>query len=108
MNIAWGHLGHVTTLAQLGLIGLFVYSYYLPMTVIKTSRVLWEKTTKEVKFLGLFGGVTMVWYWICFLMSDSYLAQKPLAGIIFGVLWAQAMLIDPSLKSMKRSPVKCK
>jgi hypothetical protein len=91
--IAWGHLGHVTTLAQLGLIGLGVYSFYLPITIIKSSRTLWKHATNEIKFLGLLAGTSMIWFWICFIMSNSFLAHHMVAGIIFGAVWKQARLI---------------
>ncbi len=92
LTVAWGHLGHVTTLAQLGLIGLFIYSIYFPLTVVQASRRLWQEASDEVKFLGLFAGLTMIWFWICFFMSDSFLGQHAAAGIIFGAAWRQAML----------------
>jgi hypothetical protein len=92
-RVAWGHLGHVTTLAQLGLVGLFVYSFYLPINVVQSSRLLWLKTSNEVKFLGLLAGLTMIWFWICFIVSDSFLSQNAARGIIFGVAWRQATLL---------------
>lgn len=91
--VAWGHLGHVTTLSQLGLIGLAAYSFYLPATIIKASRKLWRYSTREVRFLGLFAGIAIMWYWICFFISGSFLSQHSLTGIIFGAAWRQAMLI---------------
>ena len=91
--IAWGHLGHVTTLAQLGLIGLFVYSFYFPLKVVQMSIKLWDKTSHEAKFFGLLSGLTMIWCWICFFMSDSFLGQHVTEGIIFGSAWRQEMLL---------------
>lgn len=91
-RMAWGHLGHVTTLAQLGLIGLFVYSFYLPAIIIRQSKELWLRaTSQEVRFLGLLAGVCIIWHWICFFMSSSFLEQCPVLGIIFGAAWAQGM-----------------
>ncbi|MEN8263539.1 MAG: hypothetical protein ABFR82_08765 [Nitrospirota bacterium] len=100
--ISWGHLGHVTTLAQLGIIGLVVYSFYLPATIIKSSRKLWEQATDEIKFLALLTGSSMIWYWICFLMSSSFLGQYPLAGIMFGAVWRQSTLIETDRAVKKR------
>jgi hypothetical protein len=91
--IAWGHLGHVTILSQLGIIGLVVYSFYLPATIIRASMTLWKHETKETKFFGLLAGIIMIFYWICFIMSDSFLSQHMVGGIIFGAVWRQAKLI---------------
>jgi len=101
-RVAWGHLGHVTTLAQLGLIGLFIYSIYLPLKVVQASRRLWEEASKEIKFLGLFAGITMLWFWLCFFMSDSFLQQHAAAGIIFGAAWRQAMLLETDSATEKK------
>jgi hypothetical protein len=90
--IAWGHLGHVSTLSQLGIIGLVVYSFYLPLTIIKASRKLWIQASGEVKYFGLFAGGSIIWYWICFFMSNSFLSQHVITGIIFGTVWRQAVL----------------
>jgi hypothetical protein len=99
--IAWGHLGHITTMAQLGIIGLIVYSFYLPITIIKASKRLWKQTSDEVRFLGLLAGIAVIWYWICFTMSDSYLGQHAIAGLIFGTAWRQAMLIKTPWTKVK-------
>ncbi len=103
LTVAWGHLGHVTTLAQLGLIGLFVYSIYLPFIIIQASRKIWIEASDEVKFLGLFAGLTMIWCWICFLMSSSFLGQYAAAGVIFGAAWRQAMLLKTDKAAERKS-----
>lgn len=90
---AYGHLGHVTTLSQLGLIGLFVYSIYFPIKIVQASRKLWNEQSDELKFFGLFAGLCMIWCWICFFMSDSFLSQHAVEGIIFGAVWRQASML---------------
>jgi len=92
-KVAWGHLGHVTTLAQLGLLGLFVLSVYFPKKVVDAGLVLWKAADGEVRFLGLFAGLTMVWCIICFFLSDSFLSQLPTRGLIFGAAFRQAQLL---------------
>jgi len=89
-KVAWGHLGHVTTLAQLGLIGLLIYSFLLPNTVIRASITLWQHRQEELKFLGLMAGTCIISSWICFLMSDSFLGPHASEGIIFGAAWRLA------------------
>jgi hypothetical protein len=93
-RIAWGHLGHVTTLAQLGLIGLFVYSLFLPLKIVHASKKLWEYPSTEIKFMGIIGGVCIISSWICFFMSDSFLSQRAVEGIIFGAVWRSAIVIQ--------------
>lgn len=93
-DVAWGHLGHITTLAQLGLIGLFVYSYLLPIAIVKYSKKLWQFATDETKYLGLLAGVCMISSWICFIMSGSFLSHNVTAGIIYGSTYRQARNIS--------------
>jgi hypothetical protein len=99
--IAWGHLGHVSTLSQLGIIGLVVYSFYLPLTIIKASRKLWIQASGESKYFGLFAGASIIWYWICFFMSNSFLSQHMITGIIFGAVWRQAVLCKTLVNTSK-------
>ncbi|MDH4027217.1 MAG: hypothetical protein OEU95_00100 [Nitrospirota bacterium] len=104
-HIAWGHLGHVTTLAQLGLVGFAIYSIYLPFTVVTACRKLWRHNSYEIKYFGLLAGTTMIASWICFLMSDSFLAQHATEGIIFGAAWRQARLMGTDKEFMKQTSI---
>ncbi|MDH5716434.1 MAG: hypothetical protein OEZ22_02215 [Spirochaetia bacterium] len=83
-RVAWGHLGHITTLAQFGIIGLFIYSFYFPFKIIKISRELWKSNSEVIKFISILAGLIMIWNWICFLMSDSFLTIHNIDAIIFG------------------------
>jgi len=93
LDVAWGHLGHVTVLAQLGVFGLIVYSILFPAIIIKSSIKLWKITTGDIKYLGLLAGVCMISSWICFFMSGSFLNQNVVLGIIFGTTYRQAMYL---------------
>lgn len=95
-RVAWGHLGHITILAQLGLVGLIIYSFYLPLTVIKASIKLWENQSENIKFFGLLTGIGMISSWFCFFMSDSYLSQHAFDGIVFGAAWRITTLLQKS------------
>ena len=86
-RVAWGHLGHVTILAQLGLVGLLVYSVQLPIEVIRHGRNLLERTDDHVRFFGLLAVTCMTWSWICFFFSDSFLGSHASDGFIFGAAW---------------------
>ena len=88
--IGWGHLGHVTTLAQLGLFGLFIYSFYFPWIIIKASLFLWKDYSQDIKFLGLLTAACMISSWVLFIMSDCFLAQHAVEGLIFGGAWGIA------------------
>lgn len=96
-RVAWGHLGHLSILTQLGIVGLFVFSIYLPIKIIQAARKLWRENSQEIKFLGLLGGMCMVWSWICFFMSDSFLGYTHFTdGIIFGSVWSQVRALKVS------------
>ncbi|MFZ2171687.1 MAG: O-antigen ligase family protein [Methylococcaceae bacterium] len=101
-RVAWGHVGHLSTLAQLGIIGFLVFAIYLPHKVIQASGVLWRGSSQELKFFGLLGGMCMVSSWVCFFMSDSFLGHHAVEGVIFGGVWAQARLSIVQEKGEKK------
>ena len=90
-RIAWGHVGHVTTLSQTGLIGLLVYSLLLPLGVIKSAKQLWRQSSHEARLMALTAGGCAIWYWFCFFMSDNFLATHMVEGFLFGAVWRQAL-----------------
>jgi hypothetical protein len=55
-TVAWNHLGHITTLAQLGLLGFIVYSIWLPLVAIRDGRSNWRHSNPSVRFIGLLAG----------------------------------------------------
>lgn len=90
-RIAWGHVGHLTTLSQTGLIGLLVYSFLLPFSVVKSALQLWRQSSHEARLMALTGGGCAIWYWFCFFMSDNFLAIHMVEGFLFGAVWRQAL-----------------
>jgi hypothetical protein len=90
--IAFGHLGYVTYLAQLGLVGLIVYGFYLPLSVIRDGRSLWWRSgSPAVRYLGLLGTASMVHLWIGFLVGSNLLgAGTMIIGVIYGSMWGMA------------------
>lgn len=87
--IAYNHLGYITYLAQLGLVGLLIYGVYLPLSVIRNSRRVWLNSQGEAtRFLGLLVGSTFVHLSIVFLASGSLLSHAPVSGLLGGAVWA--------------------
>ena len=93
--IAFGHLGYVTYLSQLGLVGLFIYGIYLPLSVLRDARRLWRHgALPELRYLGLLTGASIIFLSIMFLMSSSYLSVSYFAtGTLYGAAWALARVI---------------
>jgi hypothetical protein len=90
LTVAWGHLGHVTVLAQLGLVGLFIYSIYLPVTVLISARTLRQSHDEIHRYWSLLAAACAISTWIMFFMSDSFLMPHAVEGIIFGAAWRLA------------------
>jgi hypothetical protein len=88
--IAFGHLGYVTYLSQLGLIGLIVYGIYLPLSIIKDGRWLWSYGGDTViRYVGLLGTASIICLSIMFIMSSQLLSPGYEApGILYGAMWA--------------------
>jgi O-antigen ligase len=91
-RIAFGHLGYVTYLSQLGVIGLLVYGALLPVEIVRRSRRLWhEGETQSVRYLGLFGGACIIHASLLFFMSSHYLSVSSFVpGVVFGGVWGLA------------------
>lgn len=95
--IAYNHVGYITYLAQLGLVGLLIYGVYLPLSVLRNSRRVWLNSQGEAtRFLGLLAGSAFVYLSIVFLISGSLLPHAPLPGILAGAVWALSSQQAPS------------
>ncbi len=91
-KVAFGHLGYVTYLSQLGLIGLLVYGFCLPLSVFRNGWWLWRYADPEVlRYLGLLGVASIVCLSIMFVMSSQFLGLGSFApGVLYGAVWAAA------------------
>ena len=92
-SIAFGHLGYVTYLSQLGLFGLFVYGFYLPYRGIVLSRLVWRNAKDNIsEFLAVFATSAMLFNCIRFTMSESFLSSEGFVatGVLFGAVWGLA------------------
>jgi hypothetical protein len=88
--VAFGHLGYVTYLAQMGLVGLLIYGVYLPFSILRGARRLWSTSdVAEVRFLALLSGASITYLSLMFVMSSQFLSpgfEAP--GVLYGSLWA--------------------
>lgn len=89
-HIAFDHLGYVTYLSQLGLIGLFVYGLRLPLGVLCDAKRLWMRQDSDsLRCLGLLGGASIACLSIVFAASSHFLAMGYEApGAVYGAVWA--------------------
>jgi hypothetical protein len=108
-HIAFMHLGYVTYLAQLGLIGLFVYGIYFPLRVIQDGRRLWEAGQSPiVQYVGVMAVATMISNSIGYLMSGSLLTvDTTVMAVLYGAVWALARhaaagVSDSALEAVER------
>ncbi len=88
-RIAFAHLGYITYLSQLGLIGLLVHGLYLPLDVLRSTRRLWTyRESSDLRYLGLLGGISVICLSIMFAASSHFLAiGYEAAGILYGAAW---------------------
>lgn len=87
-EVAWGHLGYIAYLARLGLVGLFVYGIYVPLSGIRAARRLYlnssDDTLRELASLGL---ACFIVNSVAHSMSGSYLQLgSVISGLLFGAV----------------------
>lgn len=89
-RIAFGHLGHVTYLSQMGLIGFLAYGLYFPLRVLQDGRWLWGNGGQPVlRYVGLLGAASIILLSIMFLMSSHFLSLGYFApGVLYGSMWS--------------------
>ena len=93
-RIAFGHLGYVTYLSQLGLIGLAVYGLCLPVGLIRRSRFLYfHSDQRAVQYLALLAASSILCLSLIFVMSSHFLALGYFApGVLYGGAWSLASM----------------
>jgi len=91
-RIAFGHLGYVTYLSQLGLIGLVVYGLLLPLWTFLDALRLWRyQSDPALRYMGLLAGASILCVSIMFLMSSQFLAVGYFApAVLYGGVIALA------------------
>jgi O-Antigen ligase len=92
-NVAYGHLGYVIYLSQLGIVGFIVYGLWFPIsTLIKSVKVI--KLYQDIpsfQYLGVLTATTFIQAMIGFILSSSFLnpyliIPGVLSGSIYGIL----------------------
>ena len=93
-GIAFGHLGYVTYLSQLGLIGFLVYAFWLPLVIISRARLLLQQphAPPEVVHLAAVTGACFIYYPLMFFFSGSFLVGCYVPGILTGGVWGLTSL----------------
>jgi hypothetical protein len=91
-RIAFGHLGYVTYLSQMGIIGLLAYGLYFPVMVLRDASFLWRAGNDPVvRYTGLLASASILCLSIMFLMSSSFLGLGYSApGVLYGSVWSLA------------------
>lgn len=88
--IAFNHLGYVTYLSQMGVMGLLVYGLYLPLNVLRNA--IWLSLRSDVPslhYLGIIGGASIICLSLMFVASSHFLGlgyEAP--GVLYGGMWA--------------------
>ena len=93
-GIAFGHLGYVTYLSQLGLIGFLVYAFWLPLVILLRARLLLQQphAPPEVVHLAAVTGACFIYYPLMFFFSSSFLSASYVPGILTGGVWGLTSL----------------
>jgi hypothetical protein len=91
-RMAFGHLGYVTYLSQMGLIGLLAYGLYFPLMVLRDGRFLWwHSDLSVIRYMGLLGTASIVSLSIVFAMSSHFLMLGYFpSGALYGSMWSLA------------------
>jgi len=88
-EIGWGHIGPVAYLSRLGLVGFFLYYFYIPYFNFKMSNSLFRKyKTGYIHYFSVFTLCIILLDWISFHMSASYLSPHLInSAVYFGTLY---------------------
>jgi hypothetical protein len=88
-GIAYGHVGYVTYLSQLGLIGFLAYGFWLPWVILMRARRLMQQPNAppETIYLAALTGACFIFTSLVYLMSGSFLSITYVPGILTGAVW---------------------
>jgi hypothetical protein len=87
---AYGHLGYIAYLSQLGIIGFVVYGFWLPISVLlKAKKILKVYHTDPIlKYFASLTAITFLSSMVTFLFSASFIVSYvTIPGILAGVVW---------------------
>lgn len=85
-RVAWGHVGYISYLANLGILGLLVYGFYIPLKSISLGRQVCEEgVSPSTKLLGTIILASGIASPINFFISGSYLQPEMIVpGLLLG------------------------
>jgi hypothetical protein len=94
-GVAFGHVGYVTYLSQLGLIGFLVYALWFPATLIlKARRVFGQYDLSPVLYyFAALAGACFIYKSLWFIFTNSYLTRHIYPGILAGSIWRISLLV---------------
>ncbi len=89
-GVAFGHLGYIAYLSQLGIIGFLVYGVWFPAAVLRRARRIIKTAgaSPVVLHLACLTGACFLMQALIFAMSGSYLQRLPVPGLLAGAVWA--------------------
>lgn len=90
-GVAYGHLGYVTYLSQLGIVGFLVYGIWFPLAVILRAKKVFKVNYKsdQVRHLAGLTVTTFLSSVFTFFFSSSFINPYVIIpGILAGAVWA--------------------
>jgi hypothetical protein len=88
-KIGFGHVGYITYLSQLGLVGFFFYALFFPASVFLNARRVFQDPDGPpvIIHLAALAGACFLYYPILFIFSSSFLITHIYPGILAGAIW---------------------
>lgn len=84
------HLGYLTYLSQLGIVGFVVYAVAFPIAVLRRARRLFRHPGRSsaVMHVAALTGAMVLMNTVQYLFSASYLNLAVVPGVLVGAVWA--------------------
>lgn len=87
-DASFGHVGYVTYLSQLGLIGFLIYAVWFPFVIVRRAMVLYRTSRNPAtRHLAALGGAAFLYCAVAFIFSGHYLVTDVLAGTLAGFVY---------------------
>jgi len=101
-NASFGHLGYITYLSQLGLLGFFVYALWFPFHVLRRARRQFRNSLIQpaTRHWELLVGAVFLYDIAMFFFSSDFLGSSVLPGLMAGFVTS----FDRSSRSLPYTP----
>jgi hypothetical protein len=88
-KVGFGHVGYITYLSQLGIVGFLVYALLFPASVILPAKRLFARTdtSSAINYLAAVVGACFLYKSLWFIFTNSYLTVHIYPGILAGAMW---------------------